>query len=513
MATTSQNDEIPMKVTDSSTTTATASQKKEVLICDDSTELAATSTSSSSTNEATAAATANKVKDVKHTFVTETETETVSPTPNSNASTTSNAISTAHPRNVTKAEADHLEKRRNVHDEYWRKMFQKLKAYKQEHGDCFVPKKYKEDQALANWVQDQRRQWKLLHKHRRQFNNSYNDAHVPLPPTALTDERIELLEKEDFDWSPNLHTSYNNRKWRKMLDQLRRYKETHGDCYVCSSKDVYYQQLSSWVAYQRKQYKFKMNGQPSTMTKEKERMLEDLGFDWANIYGHNLSNCDNSKNSNPTNTNQNKGSKDTSNRKNNGAGVTNKRQRTNDKINALPYQHYPAGTVPPSGGYFNGPSISAGGSHMGTGVLYPPSYYQHHHNNVDAASHAQGGGNSSNVYPHHPGMMYNAQMYPNHNNNYPHPSSARVEGYHRRGTGEGDGFADNYGSGETYGRQRRWQCDKCNFCAATRDEAILHEVQCNGSDDNNMTGGISSEGNSVLTDSRPSLMDAGMGFY
>jgi len=96
----------------------------------------------------------------------------------------------------------------------------------------------------------------------------------------MTPERIDLLEQEGFDWNPNMHTCYNARKWRKMFELLSQYKKEHGDCNVAITKNMYYQQLGCWVSYQRKQYRLKMSNQASTMTDEKEGMLNSLGFVW-----------------------------------------------------------------------------------------------------------------------------------------------------------------------------------------------------------------------------------------
>lgn len=44
----------------------------------------------------------------------------------------------------------------NPQEEQWKKMFERLKAYKEERGHCKVPKAYEKDVELANWVRNQR---------------------------------------------------------------------------------------------------------------------------------------------------------------------------------------------------------------------------------------------------------------------------------------------------------------------------------------------------------------------
>ena len=40
------------------------------------------------------------------------------------------------------------------YDEQWNEMFEKLKAYKREHGDCLVPAAIPKDKHLVYWVAD-----------------------------------------------------------------------------------------------------------------------------------------------------------------------------------------------------------------------------------------------------------------------------------------------------------------------------------------------------------------------
>lgn len=194
-------------------------------------------------------------------------------TPTAVAQTTTSPITAP---NVSTTEHDTLvetatvttrrEKKLTVHDIYWQKMFKSLLEFKKQYGDCHVPPHYA-DKALSNWVKDQRRQYKLISKRRNHKG-------------VMTPERIDLLERQGFDWNPNMHTCYNARKWRKMFELLSQYKREHGDCNVAITKNMYYQQLGCWVSYQRKQYRLKMSNQPSTMTAEKETMLNSLGFVW-----------------------------------------------------------------------------------------------------------------------------------------------------------------------------------------------------------------------------------------
>eukprot|EP00550_Attheya_septentrionalis_P007695 CAMPEP_0198281856 /NCGR_PEP_ID=MMETSP1449-20131203/1736_1 /TAXON_ID=420275 /ORGANISM="Attheya septentrionalis, Strain CCMP2084" /LENGTH=1094 /DNA_ID=CAMNT_0043977825 /DNA_START=130 /DNA_END=3414 /DNA_ORIENTATION=- len=70
-------------------------------------------------------------------------------------------------------------------DDIWKRRLEELKQFKQEHGDCLVPKSY-ENQELARWVRKQRElgKWRMDGK-----------------PSPMTDERMELLESLGFAFS------------------------------------------------------------------------------------------------------------------------------------------------------------------------------------------------------------------------------------------------------------------------------------------------------------------------
>lgn len=43
-----------------------------------------------------------------------------------------------------------------LNDQQWEEMYQRLARYKEEHGDCLVPRKYERDPKLSTWVETQR---------------------------------------------------------------------------------------------------------------------------------------------------------------------------------------------------------------------------------------------------------------------------------------------------------------------------------------------------------------------
>jgi len=67
----------------------------------------------------------------------------------------------------------------------WMDRFMELKRYKDQHGDCDVPQKWKHNVSLGRWVDNQKTQ------HQKLYDGK---------PTHLTIERIQLLVSLGFNW-------------------------------------------------------------------------------------------------------------------------------------------------------------------------------------------------------------------------------------------------------------------------------------------------------------------------
>lgn len=76
------------------------------------------------------------------------------------------------------------------HQQRWEVMFRRLESYKEEHGDCCVPYKYKEDPSLALWVSTQRRE--------------YNQKSWYGNERSIYETRKKQLDSIGFVWD-NLH--------------------------------------------------------------------------------------------------------------------------------------------------------------------------------------------------------------------------------------------------------------------------------------------------------------------
>ena len=70
-------------------------------------------------------------------------------------------------------------------DGRWNLQLEELKKYRKEHGDCLVPNRYNVNQKLGNWVDTQRKHYRLMKKGEK---------------SQMTEERVEKLEAIGFVW-------------------------------------------------------------------------------------------------------------------------------------------------------------------------------------------------------------------------------------------------------------------------------------------------------------------------
>ncbi|MDB4634110.1 Helicase associated domain protein [Rubripirellula sp.] len=131
-------------------------------------------------------------------------------------------------------------------EDAWRKSFSKLMAYKEEFGNCLVPKDYANDPELGTWVNTQR----VLKK-----------------DGGFKKQRVELLESIGFVW--DLREEY----WKEQFKKLMAYKAEHGNCLVprkCEKNPG----LGEWVVGQRGRKK------RGNLSPEKISQLDSIGFSW-----------------------------------------------------------------------------------------------------------------------------------------------------------------------------------------------------------------------------------------
>ena len=143
----------------------------------------------------------------------------------------------------------------------WNTLLEQLAEYKVQFGHCLVPQRYPANPTLGKWVSTQRSDYRMYQGGK---------------PSSMTAERIRLLESVGFDWGTNYAS------WNTLLEQLCEYKVQFTNCLV-PRQYAANPKLGNWVSNQRSHYKLYQEGKPSSMTAERIRVLESVGFDWATV--------------------------------------------------------------------------------------------------------------------------------------------------------------------------------------------------------------------------------------
>ena len=160
------------------------------------------------------------------------------------------------------------------------KHVKELSEYKQEYGHLLVPKRYRDNPTLGNWVNKTRQQYKHY------LNNK---------PSSMTQERIDLLDKIGFVWSATQNVNDDSliqiyrqteisQSWWESYNELtdfvsQQQKEKN------AKKKLKYPQTSTplgqWLTSQRRQYQSNKPKTGGESTNERWNLLFDLlGPDW-----------------------------------------------------------------------------------------------------------------------------------------------------------------------------------------------------------------------------------------
>ena len=132
--------------------------------------------------------------------------------------------------------------------------FERLRQYKDTHGDKMVPKPYQEDLQLGRWANQQRQKRKR--------------GKVP-------QHRIEKLNSLGFNWEPVNSGVATDAEWQENFDVLKAFRKQHGHTCVPASVDV---NLHRWVVQQRMVYHGK---QETREYKHHLAKLKSIDFDFA----------------------------------------------------------------------------------------------------------------------------------------------------------------------------------------------------------------------------------------
>jgi Helicase associated domain len=230
----------------------------------------------------------------------------------------------------------------------WNGRIQQLCEFQHQYGHTCVPKRYKDHPGLANWVNKQRQHYKRYHNGTRpcslnekriaqleehgfcwdgrkhhMVDSSSSSSFVPSPQQTLEDriwwkywaefqqsmpnaeevpassalrkwlrqqrrllllldlseEKRHALDQVDANW----WMTRSERTWERHLQTLVNYATIHGNCSVPIAHPN--QRLAHFVSNQRKQYNLRQKQRPTTMTEERLRRLESIGFAWSHNWG------------------------------------------------------------------------------------------------------------------------------------------------------------------------------------------------------------------------------------
>jgi hypothetical protein len=157
----------------------------------------------------------------------------------------------------------------------WNERYRQLSDFRQIHGHSMVPKRYKPNPSLGNWVSKQRQQ--------------YHNYLTSKKPCSLTDRRIDLLNQVQFCWNATLcHSS----EWKQTKEHQQwwvNFEELSLFCVQNEIHDISHNtRLGMWLNRQRKVYEFQkqlsMNQEQHTefspLSEEQIASLTKLDPDW-----------------------------------------------------------------------------------------------------------------------------------------------------------------------------------------------------------------------------------------
>jgi hypothetical protein len=136
----------------------------------------------------------------------------------------------------------------------WNENFEELKAYKEQHGNCAVPSKFKADPPLGHWVGRQR---------------------TLLKNETLSVDHKMLLESIGFAWQllvkKPCDATESDERWMQQYNKLVEFNdETRGDRLMVPTLV-----LAKWVTSQWKLHT------ENTLQQDRRDLVDKLGFVWS----------------------------------------------------------------------------------------------------------------------------------------------------------------------------------------------------------------------------------------
>jgi hypothetical protein len=155
----------------------------------------------------------------------------------------------------------------------WEDRFAQVVAYKEKHGNTFVPRNWKENPSLGEWVHMQRKLYRQ-------------------GASVIQGGRTDKLNSIGFAWSGN---APKKASWEERIDECREYRRKHGNLNVPpppkpkkegeeeTEENITPEERSflSWAHRQRLQYVQLQEGKKTSLDNKRAKQLDDLGFNWT----------------------------------------------------------------------------------------------------------------------------------------------------------------------------------------------------------------------------------------
>ena len=155
----------------------------------------------------------------------------------------------------------------------WKERYSELAQFQKKHGHCMVPSNEERYRVLYVWCCNQKQQY-------RQYCMKQASGMTPKRHGALVS--LGFFDHPEGTWSV---------LWETRLAELRRYKAEYGNCNVLRY-DEDNPKLGRWVDTQRTARRLKQKGKKSPLTDDRERALDELGFEWREVQNDdNVINC------------------------------------------------------------------------------------------------------------------------------------------------------------------------------------------------------------------------------
>lgn len=174
----------------------------------------------------------------------------------------------------------------DLHEAQFLERLEELKVYRMNNGDTLVPKQYSAQPLLGGWINKQRQDYKRYMAKKKieeeWRGKSVLDEKVQKEmerlnsrSTGMTEERIRLLEAEDFVWDPKALV------WEEKFAELCDFVALNGHAAVFRKGGAPYNPLARWAESQRTNYRKYKNGQKTTLTEERIERLDAINFVWT----------------------------------------------------------------------------------------------------------------------------------------------------------------------------------------------------------------------------------------